>query len=459
MAAGDEDDFYVITGIQEGRSGPDGKIVPLRLEVDSWYPPDPERFSRAWRQVYSIQNSLFLWALKIFQEKSPEEKLSFFQIAGIHGSPYEPWDELDRTAATGNQGYCTHNSLLFLPWHRPYLALYEQVLHNIMIEEVIETIPERFEAVRKEWKSAADTWRLPYWDWAVKKSRPDPASPGTQRAVYDLPIIAKTPRIKVFNLEDPKGHKMEIGNPMYQFRIPGGVNMGSLSTFQFSKSLATSRWAPFNPKQRLDVRSWARGTVDNDSVAAALETYQWFTDAVENLPLAEMVYRLYTPNHVQTYGQFATTRKPAEEDDGKPSTYLNLEFIHNNIHKWNNAIGATRTRSWFATEYNEPGNWDLTPGTISRANTPLAPFHKDAQGTFWDTLGIEKWTTLGYTYPELQPWLDRYRTDDGFDDDNYKHHVREQLRALYRPEGSPTVAPWDDPDFNGDYIVNVTYDR
>jgi tyrosinase len=22
-------------------------------------------------------------------------------------------------------GFCTHSSILFLPWHRPYLALYE----------------------------------------------------------------------------------------------------------------------------------------------------------------------------------------------------------------------------------------------------------------------------------------------------------------------------------------------
>jgi len=43
---------------------------------------------------------------------------------GIHGSPFMPWDE-DTDAQTANEGYCTHDSLLFPCWHRPYTLLYE----------------------------------------------------------------------------------------------------------------------------------------------------------------------------------------------------------------------------------------------------------------------------------------------------------------------------------------------
>jgi tyrosinase len=55
---------------------------------------------------------------------------SFFQVGGIHGLPNIPWD-----GVTGNplfnpqpsqwKGYCTHGSVLFPTWHRPYVMLYE----------------------------------------------------------------------------------------------------------------------------------------------------------------------------------------------------------------------------------------------------------------------------------------------------------------------------------------------
>lgn len=49
---------------------------------------------------------------------------SFFQLGGIHGLPYTPWDDsFGDTFAWG--GYCTHGNVLFPTWHRPYVSLYE----------------------------------------------------------------------------------------------------------------------------------------------------------------------------------------------------------------------------------------------------------------------------------------------------------------------------------------------
>ena len=47
--------------------------------------------------------------------------------AGIHGRPYRPWGGVagDNDVQGGWQGYCTHTSILFGPWHRPFLALFE----------------------------------------------------------------------------------------------------------------------------------------------------------------------------------------------------------------------------------------------------------------------------------------------------------------------------------------------
>jgi hypothetical protein len=45
---------------------------------------------------------------------------------GIHGRPYTAWDSVTGPGGyTQATGYCTHNSILFPTWHRPYLALFE----------------------------------------------------------------------------------------------------------------------------------------------------------------------------------------------------------------------------------------------------------------------------------------------------------------------------------------------
>lgn len=41
---------------------------------------------------------------------------------GIHGRPFVAWDGVNGPFKTG---YCTHGSILFPTWHRPYLALFE----------------------------------------------------------------------------------------------------------------------------------------------------------------------------------------------------------------------------------------------------------------------------------------------------------------------------------------------
>lgn len=102
---------YGITGIQTGK-GSDGS-VPYRLEIRQL-------------QQNADQWNLYLLALDSLQTQPAQtEMLSHYQIAGIHGRPYISWDGVQATAGDQNSGYCTHSSILFPTWHRPYLALYE----------------------------------------------------------------------------------------------------------------------------------------------------------------------------------------------------------------------------------------------------------------------------------------------------------------------------------------------
>jgi len=68
------------------------------------------------------QWNLFLLAMEKFQNKPKNDPMSYYQIAGIHGRPYVPWDDNPIKHPGGN---CPHRHPLFGSWHRPYLAVYE----------------------------------------------------------------------------------------------------------------------------------------------------------------------------------------------------------------------------------------------------------------------------------------------------------------------------------------------
>lgn len=105
--------------------------VPLRREI------------RDLQNNFPDQWNVYLLGLKDFQETDENDPLSYYQIAGrnlprfdpqcsnlsltcivlgIHGLPYKAWNDVEGNDTTG---YCTHSSILFPTWHRPYLALFE----------------------------------------------------------------------------------------------------------------------------------------------------------------------------------------------------------------------------------------------------------------------------------------------------------------------------------------------
>ena len=75
-------DSYPITGIQEGLDPDKEQLlrkVPVRLELDDWYRSD--------KPIHINQRALFFRAFNKFSQKEPQDKLSYFQIAGQSISP------------------------------------------------------------------------------------------------------------------------------------------------------------------------------------------------------------------------------------------------------------------------------------------------------------------------------------------------------------------------------------
>lgn len=106
--------------------------IPVRRCVQKWY-----RESKT-RHETGLQVSLFIRALQAFQRLPPENQLSWYRIAAIHGEPCNvPWNtgkpiiphddpnKVDRIKAGDGGFYCQHNKDLFPTWHRGYLMLFE----------------------------------------------------------------------------------------------------------------------------------------------------------------------------------------------------------------------------------------------------------------------------------------------------------------------------------------------
>lgn len=100
--------------------------MPVRHELSSVYPPKDPKMKKQW--------TLFILALEQFKAMPVEKKLSYFQVAGIHGYPETSWDGAGdppkdpADPGPGDDpygGYCRHNTILFPTWHRPYVLLYE----------------------------------------------------------------------------------------------------------------------------------------------------------------------------------------------------------------------------------------------------------------------------------------------------------------------------------------------
>ncbi|KAI5925049.1 tyrosinase [Camillea tinctor] len=411
-------EYYPIRGIQDGL-GPDGR-VPVRREFKEW--------SESKNPTDRIQVILFILSLRRFQGVAPESRDSYFQIAGIHGMPYTSWDEPSVTTSEAHvKGYCVHANNLFPPWHRPYMLLFEQRIYEIMINEVIAEQPQ---SRRVKYLEAANTWRLPFWDWAK-----NPKMPG----------LLCCPRVTItLENEDP----MIIDNPLYKFKVPTDKTMGAYGVgtlkfpdgdefLEYGECYATSR-CPTRKERDPKGKAWKEGVV-HEETANTLMTQHSAVNDIDYGTAAELVYRLLT--YPLDFPHFATLARDADmssASETKVTNDINLEFIHNNIHYWVGGDGGHMSQipvatfdpvfwlhhcnidrlfaiwqtlnpdKWFVADSQKPFDQKVIGmGDVVTSKTPLRPFHKDVQGTVWMPDDTKDWFKLGYTYPELQPWLVR----------------------------------------------------
>lgn len=124
---------------------------------------------------FAEQRDLLVLSLREAMDMNPNDPFSFYQIAGIHGMPALPWNNItnkttpynNATAANRWMGYCEHGSNLFPAWHRPYVLLLETSIRGLA-KKIASRYPRH---LKKAYLSAADKLRWPYWDWARSSNR------------------------------------------------------------------------------------------------------------------------------------------------------------------------------------------------------------------------------------------------------------------------------------------------
>ena len=84
---------------------------------------------------------------------------------------------------------------------------------------MIEEIKEYKKSERFDLYEAARTWRLPYWDWAMKKPLPE----DSQKRDYDVPLVVLTKEVSI-RLPGIPGYG-QYPNAFYQFTMPRGIAM------------------------------------------------------------------------------------------------------------------------------------------------------------------------------------------------------------------------------------------
>ncbi|KAM4063063.1 tyrosinase [Hirsutella rhossiliensis] len=352
-----------VTGV---RTNP-GSPVPLRLNINDMQ----ARGGPVW--------DLFLLSLKEMHEMSPTDQLSFFQIAGIHGKPYVQWNDAGGRRSDGWGGYCPHGEKNFLPWHRPYLALYEQevVKHA---RRIASTYPQRY---RAQYQRAADQLRVPFWDWASDQSVPQATVPG---------------RVRVNTPSGQALRSTEIENP--------------LATYRFPRNVLNGQFGEWDSQRR-------------PQIYHCVAPYSYPTSANSNL--RSRPYKQWTYDALTRSGSFDEFASP--EGGG-----VGIEQIHNAVH-WDGSCGGQflaldftafdplfmmhhcnadrlwayysamnpRSSAIFSSSYTGGARFATPSGTRITPDSPLEPFYQ-TNGQFHTSRTVSSIRNFGYSYEGLEYW-------------------------------------------------------
>lgn len=339
-----------VTGATTGLSS--GSVPQRRNIVDLFNDGGP-----AW--------TLYVKALSAMMDAEDTDPESYFQLSGIHGRPVVAWDS-DDTAKT-QMGYCPHAENLFLPWHRPYLALFEQVL----VEHAIRIAEDYSDPA---FTTAAESLRLPYWDWAEDAT---------------VPPFAGDEELTVLGADGPE----TITNPLFSYQFPQAAVDGDYGRIILG---------------------------DRDTTKTIRCTPSEANDRLAEIDLKGMVYNAFTrSNTFEKVGSMGSSGAVVSFEQPHNSVHMRAGCGSHFAYTQEGAFDplfmlhhANVDRLWAMWEelypqekvlnpaYDSQGTFAISPGTKIDGESPLLPFFGPGKSDFTSANVIDC-ETFGYTYPEL----------------------------------------------------------
>ncbi|EWZ99665.1 hypothetical protein FOWG_00085 [Fusarium oxysporum f. sp. lycopersici MN25] len=480
------------------------KGLSVRKEISSLANSDDPKERKQW--------TLFVLGLERFKSMPVDDKLSYFQIAGVDGAPEPKHAPYKKTKTAGDQpfgGYCNHNSLNFPAWHRPYMLLFE--LRLLIIHECVSK-HELPISEADEWYKVARTWRMPYWDWARRQRYDEDLvcppvltqvavriyPPATMKNQFPRSGLYPNPLLSFENPEkDPKTGKPLPFGSMPEVKTKWNIQDNPI----WSKTSAISRYGIFKgEKEEKDPVNYCTGLegVNNCWKANASLARQHSKDYACNPgSLSDAVNRMFSEGYNSNWGQFASTKWIAEGKGCPNTVYISLEYIHNNIHNltggsdyatgmghmsdvpvaafdpifWLHHVQidlllaiwqCLNPKLWF--DNGQSGDSDTAGATASsvtddKETDPLEPFHKenDPEKEVWTAQACRDWTELNYQYDDLAEFQRELRSHINTIYPGTGHLIESMETSSNTPDG---LRPSQHQ--NGlwkDYIINVVYDR
>ncbi|KZM23784.1 Tyrosinase [Ascochyta rabiei] len=374
--------FTAVTGVCNTNTGSDGacnsngRVSAPRLEI------------RQLKQN-ADQWNLYLLGMERFQAKDKNDRLSYYQVVGVHGRPFTTWNNFP-TPLLNQAGFCPHAQTLFGSWHRPYLALFEQAWYQ-NVQEVIKTFPA---GQQSRWNQAAATLRMPYWDWAQ-----DPGAGGAT-----VPTLIRDQTVTVTK---PSG-TVSIPNPLYSYSwgntLPTEMGGGPWNNFpstlrrpvasptrsnnnemnaRFNSmrvSLRDRVFALFSSKQAWGAASTSQIGVRTDLSGSGVDSFESVHDAVHNTAGGETGGHMYY----------------LDISSFDPIFWLH----HTNIDRLLAMYQLIVPNTYVANgNINHPmAQWQQ--GEAKNSYTPLKPFTKNTKGDYFTSQDVKETRVLGYYYPE-----------------------------------------------------------
>jgi tyrosinase len=298
----------------------------------------------------------------------------------------------------------------FPTWHRPYVALYEQILAS-KFPDIVGQYSQANSDLGSRLETASQIWRLPYWDWATNQDIPQEWS-AQQITVYDLngnQTSVPNPLNKyAFHPVDPSFEGTAYARWPATLRSPNSSNANAVSQPNRSNRRLV---ADFSQCRKNVIDLFPPNGLPQDDPWGQISNHNWNV-LHENQGSLTSLESIHDQIHVDVGGQ----GPGGHMADPAAAAFDPIFWLHHcNVDRvlalWQAVYpdvyvspGPAGDGIFRLCETDE-GSFifarDMNPNARDiDVNTPLEPFWKD-QNDFGSSTDVYSTGTYGYTYPEI----------------------------------------------------------